>query len=76
MHDIVRDVAISIAFDKYFVRAGVNLEEWLNMETLGSYNGISLMCNRIFPGEPYSIESDVSPAPVPAPSVDKVAGGR
>ncbi|KAA8533164.1 hypothetical protein F0562_033303 [Nyssa sinensis] len=56
MHDIVRDVAISIAVDKYFVRAGVNLEEWPNMETLGSYNGISLMCNRICNGLPVSRE--------------------
>ncbi|KAA8532716.1 hypothetical protein F0562_032749 [Nyssa sinensis] len=47
MHDIIRDVAISIAFNKYFVRAGGNLEDWPNMETLEHYNGISLMCNKI-----------------------------
>ncbi|KAA8522815.1 hypothetical protein F0562_009238 [Nyssa sinensis] len=47
IHDVVRDVAISLGSNKYFVRAGVNLKEWPNIETLERYIGISLMGNRI-----------------------------
>ncbi|CAL5410903.1 unnamed protein product [Camellia sinensis] len=47
MHDIVRDVAIDIGSKKYFVRAGCNLKDWPNMDSLDQYTGISLMRNQI-----------------------------
>ncbi|CAK9168455.1 unnamed protein product [Ilex paraguariensis] len=45
LHDVVRDVAIWIGSEKYFVRAGQNLKEWPNVER--HYTGISLMWNDI-----------------------------
>ncbi|KAI8000861.1 Disease resistance protein [Camellia lanceoleosa] len=47
MHDLVRDVAIFIGSKKYFVRAGRNLKDWPNMDSLDQYTGISLMRNQI-----------------------------
>ncbi|CAL5409564.1 unnamed protein product [Camellia sinensis] len=47
MHDVVRDVAIDIGSKKYFVRAGCNLKDWPNMDSLDQYTGISLMKNQI-----------------------------
>ncbi|CAL5345733.1 unnamed protein product [Camellia sinensis] len=47
MHDVVRDVAIFIGSKKYFVRAGRNLKDWPNMDSLDQYTGISLMRNQI-----------------------------
>ncbi|THF97289.1 hypothetical protein TEA_020904 [Camellia sinensis var. sinensis] len=47
MHDVVRDVAIFIGSKKYFVRAGRNLKDWPNMDSLDQYIGISLIRNQI-----------------------------
>ncbi|GMP72955.1 hypothetical protein CsSME_00030822 [Camellia sinensis var. sinensis] len=47
MHDVVRDVAIFIGSTKHFVRAGCNLKDWPNMDSLDQYTGISLMRNQI-----------------------------
>ncbi|CAK7354154.1 unnamed protein product [Dovyalis caffra] len=47
MHDVVRDVAKTIASDIYFVKAGVKLLEWPNVDTLKHYTGISVMHNQI-----------------------------
>ncbi|CAL5345818.1 unnamed protein product [Camellia sinensis] len=47
MHDVVRDVAIFIGSKKHFVRAGCNLKDWPNMDSLDQYTGISLMRNQI-----------------------------
>ncbi|XP_028081833.1 disease resistance protein At4g27190-like [Camellia sinensis] len=47
MHDVVRDVAIFIGSKKHFVRAGCNLKDWPNVDSLDKYTGISLMRNQI-----------------------------
>ncbi|CAL5410873.1 unnamed protein product [Camellia sinensis] len=47
MHDVVRDVAIFIGSKKHFVRAGCNLKDWPNMDSLDQYTSISLMRNQI-----------------------------
>ncbi|GMP72898.1 hypothetical protein CsSME_00030787 [Camellia sinensis var. sinensis] len=47
MHDVVRDVAIFIGSKKHFVRAGCNLKDWPNMDSLDQYTGLSLMRNQI-----------------------------
>ncbi|KAI7999984.1 Disease resistance protein [Camellia lanceoleosa] len=47
MHDVVRDVAIDIGSEKYFVRAGCNLNDWPKIDSLDQYTGISLMRNQI-----------------------------
>ncbi|KAI7999718.1 Disease resistance protein [Camellia lanceoleosa] len=47
MHDVVRDVAIFIGSKKHFVRAGCNLKDWPNMDSLDQYTGMSLMGNQI-----------------------------
>ncbi|GMP73018.1 hypothetical protein CsSME_00030882 [Camellia sinensis var. sinensis] len=47
MHDVVRDVATDIGSKKHFVRAGCNLKDWPNMDSLDQYTGISLMRNQI-----------------------------
>ncbi|THG03391.1 disease resistance protein At4g27190-like [Camellia sinensis] len=47
MHDVVRDVAIDIGSEKYFVRAGCNLNDWPKIDSLDQYIGISLMRNQI-----------------------------
>ncbi|CAL5345745.1 unnamed protein product [Camellia sinensis] len=47
MHDVVRDVAIFIGSKKHFVRAGCNLKDWPNMDSLDQYTGLSLMGNQI-----------------------------
>ncbi|CAL5409639.1 unnamed protein product [Camellia sinensis] len=47
MHDVVRDVAIDIGSEKYFVRAGCNLNDWPKIESLDQCIGISLMRNQI-----------------------------
>ncbi|GMP73099.1 hypothetical protein CsSME_00030947 [Camellia sinensis var. sinensis] len=47
MHDVVRDVAIDIGSEKYFVRAGCNLNYWPKIDSLDQYTGISLMRNQI-----------------------------
>ncbi|KAL7214490.1 hypothetical protein ACSBR1_026826 [Camellia fascicularis] len=47
MHDVVRDVAIDIGSEKYFVRAGCNLNDWPKIYNLDQYIGISLMRNQI-----------------------------
>ncbi|XP_021596223.1 probable disease resistance protein At5g63020 isoform X2 [Manihot esculenta] len=47
MHDVVRDVALSMASD-YFVRDGVKkLEDWPDMEEMKRYTGISIMQNQV-----------------------------
>ncbi|KAG8635221.1 putative disease resistance protein At5g05400 [Manihot esculenta] len=47
MHDVVRDVALSMASD-YFVRDGVKkLEDWPDMEEMKRYTGISIMQNEV-----------------------------
>ncbi|KAL5726048.1 hypothetical protein ACHQM5_009119 [Ranunculus cassubicifolius] len=48
MHDVVRDVAISIATEEhgFIVKAGRNLSEWPDME-LGNCKRLSMMYNRI-----------------------------
>ncbi|XP_028058450.1 disease resistance protein At4g27190-like [Camellia sinensis] len=45
MHDVVCDVAIDIGSKQYLVRAGCNLKDWPNMDSLDLYTGISLMRN-------------------------------
>ncbi|CAL5411993.1 unnamed protein product [Camellia sinensis] len=47
MHDVVRDVAIDIGSEKYFVRAGCNLNYWPKIDSLDQYTGVSLMRNQI-----------------------------
>ncbi|KAL7186534.1 hypothetical protein ACSBR2_028299 [Camellia fascicularis] len=50
MHDMVRDLAISIASaenNAFLVRAGVGLKEWPTKETFDEYMCISLMTNNI-----------------------------
>ncbi|KAF5944301.1 hypothetical protein HYC85_018378 [Camellia sinensis] len=47
MHDVVRDVAIDIGSEKYFVRAGCNLNDWPKIDSLDQCIGISLMRNQI-----------------------------
>ncbi|XP_038691670.1 disease resistance protein At4g27190-like [Tripterygium wilfordii] len=49
MHDVVRDVAKTIALDKYFVNDGGVLKEWPKELSMDEYNGtgISLMRNEI-----------------------------
>ncbi|GMP73025.1 hypothetical protein CsSME_00030888 [Camellia sinensis var. sinensis] len=47
MHDVVRDVAIDIGSEKYFVRAGCNLNDWPKFDSLDQYTGISLMRNQM-----------------------------
>ncbi|CAL5410885.1 unnamed protein product [Camellia sinensis] len=47
MHDVVRDVAIDIGSEKYFVRAGCNLKDWPKIDSLDQCIGISLMRNQI-----------------------------
>ncbi|CAL5345796.1 unnamed protein product [Camellia sinensis] len=47
MHDVVRDVAIDIGSEKYFVRAGCNLNDWPKNDSLDQYTGISLMRNQM-----------------------------
>ncbi|KAL7242764.1 hypothetical protein ACSBR1_015199 [Camellia fascicularis] len=47
MHDVVRDVAIDIRSEKYFVRAGCNLNDWPKIDSLDQYTGISLMRNQM-----------------------------
>ncbi|KAG8635213.1 hypothetical protein MANES_16G008900v8 [Manihot esculenta] len=47
MHDVVRDVALSMASD-YFVRDGVKmLEDWPDKEEMKRYTGISIMQNQV-----------------------------
>ncbi|KAG8635215.1 disease resistance protein At4g27190 [Manihot esculenta] len=47
MHDVVRDVALSMASD-YFVRDGVKkLEDWPDMEEMKRYTGILIMQNQV-----------------------------
>ncbi|THG07027.1 disease resistance protein At4g27190-like [Camellia sinensis] len=47
MHDVLRDVAIFTGSKKHFVRAGCNLKDWPNVDSLDKYTGISLMRNQI-----------------------------
>ncbi|THG18782.1 hypothetical protein TEA_016165 [Camellia sinensis var. sinensis] len=47
MHDVVHDVAIFIGSKKHFVRAGCNLKDWPNVDSLDKYTGISLTRNQI-----------------------------
>ncbi|XP_028092740.1 disease resistance protein At4g27190-like [Camellia sinensis] len=50
MHDMLRDLAISIASaenNAFLVRAGVGLKEWPTKETFDEYMCISLMTNNI-----------------------------
>ncbi|KAL7212143.1 hypothetical protein ACSBR2_014917 [Camellia fascicularis] len=47
MHDVVHDVAIFIGSKKHFVRAGCNLKDWPNVDSLDKYTAISLMRNQI-----------------------------
>ncbi|KAF5185151.1 Disease resistance protein [Thalictrum thalictroides] len=57
LHDVVRDVAISIARNRSFiVRAGMNLRQWPNVE-VGNCNRLSLMSNKITCFLPYQIEA-------------------
>ncbi|KAF5192159.1 Nb-arc domain-containing disease resistance protein [Thalictrum thalictroides] len=59
LHDVVRDVAISIASEesnRFIVRAGMNLTQWPNVE-LGNCKRLSLMSNNITCFLPYQIEA-------------------
>ncbi|KAA8540349.1 hypothetical protein F0562_024732 [Nyssa sinensis] len=76
----------------YVMRDGDSIESLasrfgVSMDSIETVNGIDNPDNvtvgalyyiplNSVPGEPYSIESDTSPAPVPAPSVDKVAANQ
>ncbi|KAF5183114.1 Disease resistance protein [Thalictrum thalictroides] len=57
LHDVVRDVAISIARNRSFiVRAGMNLTQWPNVEH-GNCKRLSLMSNKITCFLPGQIEA-------------------
>ncbi|KAM5583686.1 putative disease resistance protein [Rosa sericea] len=51
MHDVVRDVALSISFSedghKFLVKAGCELQHWPRIKAHGGYSAISLMRNKI-----------------------------
>ncbi|XP_038699684.1 disease resistance protein RPS2-like [Tripterygium wilfordii] len=46
MHDVVRDVAKTIALDKYLVKDGEVLKEWPNEMSMDEYNGIGISLTR------------------------------